>query len=335
MSEFKFKALVVEEVQENIFKRSIKEIIYEGLSEEEVLIKVEYSALNYKDALSARGHKGITRKYPHIPGVDAAGIIEETKGNKFTAGEKVFVTGYDLGMNTDGGFSEFIKVPEGWVIRTPQNFTSRDLMIYGTAGFTAGIAIYEMQRNEITPDKGKILVTGATGGVGCLAIAMLTKAGYYVVASTGKPDKKDFLMRIGAKEVISREDVNDSSGKALLKKQWVGAIDNVGGNTLNTVIRSMEHRGVVASIGLVQSDKIESTVYPFILRGIRLIGIDSAESPMDYRLKIWNKIFNEWRINSHEDLVKECSLFELDKEINLILNGGQTGKVIVKIESEK
>ncbi|MCL5991286.1 MAG: YhdH/YhfP family quinone oxidoreductase, partial [Bacteroidetes bacterium] len=250
----------------------------------------------------------------------------------FLVGEKVFVTGYDLGMNTSGGFGQYIRVPAGWVIKIPPDFSLREIMIYGTAGFTSGIAIYEMQRNEITPDKGKILVTGAAGGVGCLATAMLTKAGYYVVASTGKLQKKDFLMNLGAKEVISREDLIDTSGKPLLPKKWAGAIENVGGNTLSTVIKSIGNRGVVTSIGLVQSDKLETTVYPFILRGVRLIGVDSAESPMDYRLKIWNKIFTEWRLDEPEQLVKECSLIELDKEIELILKGGQTGRVVVNMK---
>ncbi|TAL69948.1 MAG: acryloyl-CoA reductase [Bacteroidetes bacterium] len=334
MSMEKFKALVVDEVRENVFQRSIKEKSIEELSQGDVIIKVEYSALNFKDALSARGHKGITRIYPHTPGVDAAGIIKESSSNLFVTGEKVFVTGYDLGMNTDGGFGQYIRVPSGWVIKVPENFSTKEIMIYGTAGFTAGIAMYELQRNEITPGKGKILVTGATGAVGSIAVAMLSKAGYDVVASTGKTDKKDFLFNLGAKEVISREDVNDTSGKPLLKKQWIGAIDNVGGSTLSTIIRSIGHRGLVASIGLVQSDKFETTVYPFILRGVRLIGVDSAESHMDYRLKIWNKIFDEWRLENPEKLIKECTLIELDKEIELILMGGQTGKVVIKMINE-
>ena len=186
-----FMALVVDEINTNVFQRSIKERKIDELPPGEVLIRVEYSALNYKDALSARGHKGITKKYPHTPGVDAAGVVEESNSSLFSIGEKVFVTGYDLGMNTSGGFGQYIKVPAGWVVKIPSDFSTKEIMIYGTAGFTAGIAIYEMQRNEITPDKGKILVTGATGGVGCLAVAMLSKAGYYVVASTGKNEKKE------------------------------------------------------------------------------------------------------------------------------------------------
>lgn len=332
MTDNRYRALVVEEISTNVYQRSIKNRKTHELPEGDILIRVEYSALNYKDALSARGHKGITRKYPHTPGVDAAGVVEESMSELFAVGEKVFVTGYDLGMNTSGGFGQYIRVPAGWVVKLPASFSTRDIMVYGTAGFTAGIAMYEMQRNEITPDKGKILVTGATGGVGCLAVAMLSKVGYYVVASTGKMDKKDFLFELGAKDVINRDEVNDLTGKVLLPKRWVAAIDNVGGNILSTLIKSIEHRGVVTSIGLVQSDKLESTVYPFILRGVRLIGVDSAESPMDYRMKIWNKIFTEWRLDNPEQIIKECTLNELESEIELILKGGQTGRVVVNMK---
>ena len=331
MQEKTFKALVVEETEEGKFTGTIKERSTNELPECDVLIRVHYSALNYKDALSSKGHKGITRKYPHTPGVDAAGIVEESNSIEFSSGEQVLVTGYDLGMNTSGGFGQYIRVPAGWVVKLPEGMSLKESMIYGTVGFTAGIAMYEFERNEITPEKGKVLVTGATGGVGSLAVAMLAKAGYYDVASTGKKDKADFLLRIGAKEIISREDVDDKSGKSLLLKRWAGAIDNVGGNTLSTVIRSMEHRGVVASIGLVKSDKLDLTVYPFILRGVRLIGIDSAETPMDYRLKIWEKIRTDWRIEKPELLVKECKLDTINEEIELILAGKQTGKVIINL----
>jgi acrylyl-CoA reductase (NADPH) len=327
----KFKALVIEEISENQFILTIKEKSINELPQGDLLIRVHYSALNYKDALSARGHKGITKKYPHTPGVDAAGVVEESSSPEFAVGEQVLVTGYDLGMNTSGGYGQYIRVPAGWVVKLPDSMTLKESMIYGTAGFTAGIAMYVFERNEITPEKGKVLVTGATGGVGSLAVGMLSKAGYYVVASTGKPDKEDYLKKIGAKEIISREDVDDKSGKPLLAKRWVGAIDNVGGNTLSTIIRSMEHRGVVASVGLVQSDKLDLTVYPFILRGVRLVGIDSAETPMDYRLKIWEKISNEWRIDKPEQLVKECILESLEDEIELIFKGRQTGRVIVNL----
>jgi acrylyl-CoA reductase (NADPH) len=326
-----FNAFVVEETEPGVFIRNIKARNTEDLPAGDVLIEVHYSALNYKDALSARGHKGITRKYPHTPGIDAAGIVTESKSDKFSAGERVFVTGYDLGMNTSGGFAGFIRVPAEWIVRLPDFISLRESMIYGTAGFTAGICLYEFAKHNLNPGKGKILVTGATGAVGSLAVGMLAKANYDVIASTGKADKHDFLRKLGAKEIIRREDVNDKSAKPLLQKKWLGAIDTVGGNTLSTVIRSTDMHGIVAALGLVESDKLDISLYPFIIRGISLIGIDSAEKSMDLRLEIWNKIFIEWRLEDIEFMIKEVTLNNLNDEIELILRGGQSGKVIIKI----
>lgn len=331
MSLKSFRAVVVDEIEPNRFIRSIREKSIDELPNGEVLIKVNYSSLNYKDALSARGHKGITRKYPHTPGVDAAGIVEFSNSDKFKVGEPAIVTGYGLGMNTSGGFAEYIRVPADWVVKLPSNLTLRESMIYGTAGFTAGLSIDELQKNGIKAGNGKILVTGATGGVGTIVIAMLAKAGYYVVASTGKPEQAEFLKEIGAKEVIYRDDVNDKTGKPLLPARWSGAIDTVGGNTLSTIIRSLDRRGVVCCLGLVESDKFDVTVYPFILRGVILAGIDSAERPMDIRLNIWDRIATEWRIDNPDRIVKEVSLEGLNDEIEAILQGKQIGKVIIKI----
>ncbi|MBM2813330.1 MAG: quinone oxidoreductase [Ignavibacteria bacterium] len=327
-----FKAFVVEETAVGKFERKFIQKPLDSLPAGDVLIRVHYSTLNYKDGLSARGHKGITRKYPHTPGVDAAGIVEQSDSPDFKPGDEVIVTGFDLGMNTSGGFAEYIRVPAGWVVPLPKNMTLRSSMIYGTAGFTAGIAINELQKRNIMPDSGKILVTGSTGGVGSLAVAMLSKAGYYVVASSGKPEKSDFIKRLGAKEIISREEVRDSSQKALLSARWVGAIDNVGGDTLSTIVKSLAPWGAVCSIGLVGSDKLETTVYPFILRGVSIIGVDSAERKMSERLMIWKRISNEWLLDDIEFIVKEVSLDAISDEIDIILLGGQVGKVVVRIE---
>jgi acrylyl-CoA reductase (NADPH) len=331
MDNLLFKAYVTEEVEPKVFKSGIKTKLISELPEGDVLIRVHYSALNYKDALSASGHKGITKKFPHTPGVDAAGVVVESKSDKIPVDSEVLVTGYDLGMNTSGGFQEYIRVPENWVVKVPYNMSLRESMIYGTAGFTAGICINELQKHYITPDKGKILVTGATGGVGSLAVGMLAKAGYEVIASTGKVDKIDFLLELGASEVIPRQELNDTTGKPLLSGKWIGSIDTVGGNTLSTVIKSTIHRGAVCCLGLVESDKLDTTVYPFLLRGITLIGIDSAERDMDYRLNIWKRISEEWKISDPEFLVKEITLEGLSDEIDLILRGGQVGKVLVKM----
>lgn len=329
----KFKALLVEEVRENTFIRSVQQLRLEMLKRNETLIRVHYSSLNYKDALSARGHKGITKDYPHIPGIDAAGIIEESSVPEYQPGDKVMVTGYDLGMNTSGGFSQFISVPASWIVKIPEYITLREAMIYGTAGFTAGISIYELMRHNVVPGNGSVLVTGATGGVGLLAVGMLNKIGYEVSASTGKPEKYSLLTRIGAKEIIDREEVNDHSGRPLLKARWSGAIDNVGGNTLSTVIRSTMQHGAVACVGNVSSDKLECSVYPFILRGVNLLGIDSAEKPRDYRLNIWDLIFNDWLLPETDFFVKEIYLEQLNDEIDSMLRGTHSGKVIINLNS--
>jgi len=326
-----FRALVVREVKDNNFKRKIEIRNIDDLPQGEVLIRVHYSSLNYKDALSAKGHKGITRTYPHTPGVDAAGIVEKSTSLKFHTGDSVIVTGYDLGMNTDGGFAEYIRVPKEWVIPLPLGLSLKESMIFGTAGFTVGLCLREFEKQHLLPGSGKILVTGASGGVGSLAVLMLSKLGYKVTASTGKPEKAEFLKKLGAVEIISREEVSDNTNKQLLPIKWAGVIDNVGGNTLSTAIRSTQPYGVVASIGLVSSDKLETTVYPFILRGISLVGINSAESLKKQRRYFWKQIVPNFKSKLTNEIYKEVTLECLDKEIDLMLKGKQIGRVIVNL----
>jgi len=330
----KFRALIVEEVSENIFQRKILKKTTDFLKENDTLIKVAYSTLNFKDALSARGHKGITRNYPHIPGIDASGIVINSKSGKFKSGDKVLVTGYDMGMNTFGGFSELISVPSDWIVPLPENLSLREAMIFGTAGFTVGLSIDSILENYISPDDGSVLVTGATGGVGSLAVMMLSKIGFKVIASTGKAEKTEFLQSIGANEVISRNDVINETEKPLLPKKWIAVLDNVGGLTLSTAIRSTSNHGVICAIGNTSSDKFSISVYPFILRGVRLIGIDSAETEMSKRLKIWQKISTDWKPNNLDLIVKETNLDSLSEEIDLMLQGKQCGKVLIKISDE-
>ncbi len=328
----KYKALWVEEQPDGSFTKSIQDLNIHDLPDHEILISVRYSALNYKDALSASGHKGITRTFPFQPGIDAAGVVVESRSKKFRTGDEVLVTGYDLGMNTYGGFGEYIRVPADWVVPRPESMTLRDTMIYGTAGFTAGICMQELERFEIKgKDNRKVLVTGATGGVGTLAVGMLAKAGYHVIASTGKKDKREMLLRLGAQEVIKREDVLDTTGKFMLKGRWDAVIDTVGGNTLSSVIRSTNPRGVICCLGLVESDDLCMKIYPFILRGVTLVGIDSAERPMDYRAKLWKRLATDWLLKDTDFFVKDVKLDELPGEIETILWGEQAGKVVVNI----
>lgn len=329
----KFKALVSRYIDETKVAKNIELREIEDLPNYNTLIKVEYSSLNYKDTLSANGHKGITRNYPHTPGIDAAGIVVKTEGNKFQTGDRVVVTGYDLGMNTSGGFAEYIRVPEEWIVPLPTNISAKEAMIYGTAGFTGATAIFEFQKHGITPESGKVLVTGATGGVGTLAIAMLAKMGYQVVASTGKMHLAEYLRELGASEIVHRDEISDKTGKPLLAKQWVASLDNVGGNTLATILRSTFEYGIVCNCGMVEGTILNTNVFPFILRGVRLVGIASAETPMKRRLEIWDKIFNEYRLEKYNFTIKEVTLEELPNEIDLMSKGQQVGRILVKVSN--
>lgn len=327
----KFKALVVKE-ENGKFTREIGERTIESLPQGEVLIKVHYSSLNYKDALSATGHKGITKNFPHTPGIDAAGIVEQSTSALHLVGEKVLVTGYDLGMNTSGGFAEYIRVPSSWVVKLPPNLTLRESMIMGGAGFTAGLSLIKLENNGLNKNiEGEVLITGATGGVGSMSVAVLSKAGYNVTASTGSLEKSDYLKKIGARQIISRKEVDLEKIKPLMPGKWIAAIDTVGGNTLTTIISQTKMFGSIAVCGLVQDNSFNSTVYPFLLRGINLLGINSADTPMELREKVWAKLENEWKPDDLELMCTEVSLEELNDYIDLILQGKTYGKIVVNL----
>ncbi|MEM7007721.1 MAG: YhdH/YhfP family quinone oxidoreductase [Thermodesulfobacteriota bacterium] len=331
MSEKTFTAYVVDQVDKKVFERNIKQRTIDDLPQGDVVVRVHYSSLNYKDALSATGNPGVSRNFPHSPGVDASGVVEESSDPRFSAGQQVIVHGYDLGCNTSGGFSEYIRVPGDWVVKLPENLSLRESMIYGTAGYTAAYSVLKLVDYGVASDSGEVLVTGATGGVGSVAVAMLAKCGYKVVASTGKTDEAEFLTNIGAKEIISRDESVDDSGRPLLKGRWAGVVDTVGGEILATAIKSTNPHGVVTCCGNVASAELPINVYPFILRGVALVGIDSQDSTMELRERIWHKMANDWKIDSLEDLTKEITMAELDENIDLILKGGQKGRVLVNL----
>ena len=326
-----FKAMVVSETADKIFTREITERNLTDLPAGELLIEVQYSCLNYKDALSATGNKGVTRNYPHTPGIDAAGTVAESGNHKFAPGDQVIVTGFDLGMNTCGGFGQYIRIPAQWAVKLPQDLTLRESMAYGTAGFTAALSVWKLEQHGLTKGQGEILVTGATGGVGSIAVSILAKCGFNVVAATGKTEEKNFLAGLGAREILSREEVTDASGRPLLKARWAGVIDTVGGNILATAIKSTRPEGAVASCGNAASPDLSLTVYPFILRGVSLLGINSVECPMSTRLLMWQKLSSEWKVDFSRDLISECSLDELDPKIDQILKGGIRGRVVVNL----
>ena len=326
-----FRALVVSEAGDGKFTREVKSREIESLPEGEVLIKVKYSSLNYKDALSAAGNRGVTRKYPHTPGVDVAGVVETCEGGEFAPGDEVITHGYDLGMDTSGGFGQYARVPAKWVLPLPDGLGLEESMIYGTAGFTAAYSALKIAEGGVAPGDGNILVTGATGGVGSVAVAILSMAGYEVTASTGKPDRGEFLKDLGAAEVIGRQDLVDTTGKLLLGGRWAGAVDTVGGEMLATALKSTRQRGVVTTCGNVASHELNINVYPFILRGVTLVGIDAASCPMEKRKAVWEKIAGEWKLPGLGRISKKVSLEELDPEIDKILKGGQVGRVVVDL----
>jgi putative YhdH/YhfP family quinone oxidoreductase len=296
----------------------------------DVLVNVKYSSLNYKDALSASGNKGVTRNYPHTPGIDAAGIVADSQNAAFSPGNRVIVTSYDLGMNTDGGFGEYIRVPAEWVVKLPENLTLKESMIYGTAGLTAGLSVYKLT-HTLRPDLGEILVTGASGGVGSMAVSMLVQSGYEVVGVSGKVEEKEFLQNLGVKEIISRQDAADTSGRPMLKERWAGVIDTVGGEILATAIKSTKLNGNITCCGNVASPDLPLTVFPFILKGITLYGIDSQHCPMSTRMKIWKKLAGDWKLNNLDTIASEITLDDLDDKINLMLAGKSKGRIVVKL----
>jgi acrylyl-CoA reductase (NADPH) len=331
MKNKKLRAMVVEPTNEQACTRLIQEKFVDDLPEGDVLIRVKYSSLNYKDALSATCNRGVTRNYPHTPGIDAAGVVEESSRAEFTKGDQVIVTSYDLGMNTSGGFGQYIRVPAEWVVRLPEGLSLKESMIFGTAGFTAGMSVYEIAGN-VAPHAGDILVTGASGGVGSISVAILSRLGYSVVAVSGKPDSTTFLKRLGAKKVIPRKAVSDDSGKPLLKSRWAGVIDTVGGDILAAVIKAMDVGGTVTCCGNVAGPDLSLTVFPFILRGVRLVGINSQSCPMAHRREVWENLANAWKIDLGKELFREIALEHLDENIDRILAGEQRGRVLVNLD---
>ena len=332
MSSPTFKAYRVEEDESGKFHRAIKQRNLDDLPAGDVTIKVHYAALNYKDALSFSGNKGVTRRYPHTPGIDGAGVISASSSPELKVGDEVLVTSYDLGMNTDGAFAEYIRVPAEWVIPLPKGLSLMESMIIGTAGLTTGIGLYKMEKMGQAPEKGPIVISGATGGVGSMAVGILAKAGYEVIASSGKPEMADYLKTLGAHKIVDRAFIDDPSNRPLMKPQWAGAIDTVGGNTLATLLKGCKREGNVAACGLVSSPVLPTTVFPFILNGVNLIGIDSATFAKKERLEVWKKLANEWRIQDLQNMATLCSLEGLEPHIDNMLAGGSKGRVIVDMK---
>lgn len=329
----RFRALVVEKTADGQFVRQLKERCLNDLPPGDLVVQVHYSSLNYKDALSASGHPGVTRGFPHTPGIDATGTVVSDTSGRFSAGDEVVVTGYDLGMETDGGFGQMIRIPSAWAIPLPKGMNQRECMILGTAGFTAALSVWKLNQIGVTPDQGDILVTGATGGVGSVAVAILAKSGYRVIAATGKDNEIPFLQDLGAAGVIGRNDVLAGAERPMMKERWAGVVDCVGGDTLAAAIKSTRYGGSVTCCGLVGSTDLNLNVFPFILRGVSLLGIDSVQCPMETRLKVWTQLAGDWKLPHLEKLASECSLEELDEKIAAILAGQLRGRTVVNLNA--
>lgn len=327
-----FKALQVSETAQGVFERRLVERELGDLPAGEVLIRVRYSSLNYKDALSASGNRGVTRNYPHTPGIDAAGVVEQSSVGELAVGDEVLVTGYDLGMNTSGGFAQYIRVPAAWVIRRPAGLSLRETMLLGTAGLTAALCVAKLEQAGLTPAAGPVLVTGASGGVGSIAVALLASLGYDVAASTGKPEQAEFLRQLGARQIVSREELQEGTDKALLKERWAGAVDTVGGEILFNVVKSLRYGGSVACCGLTAGMSFKGGVMPFILRGVNLLGVDSVELPLVVKASMWDKLSLQWKLGSLESLAEEITLEQLPAAIEQILAGRMVGRALVKLD---
>lgn len=336
------QCLLVNKRADGKIERAVTACPTSEVPEGDVLVRVAYSSLNYKDALAATGHPGIVSKFPHVPGIDAAGTVVESTSDKFKSGDKVIVTSFELGAARWGGYAEFVRVPADWVVPLPDGLTLRESMALGTAGFTAAMCLEAIERQTIGPDRGDmiapqlgdVVVTGASGGVGTLAVAILSQIGYRVVAISGKPAANDLLKQLGAAEVLARDAVTDTSGKPLLKPRWAAAVDTVGGVVLGTLLRAMQPRGCVAACGLVGGESLPATVYPFILRGVTLAGIDSAQYPAGLREPIWRNLASKWKPKLLDKITTEVSLGGLEAKIQQILKGEIMGRVVVKIAGD-
>ena len=324
-----YSAYYVEE-NDGVFSASISRLELEKPADGFVQIKVSHSSLNYKDALSASGNKGVTRNYPFVPGIDAAGTITDANSSQFSEGDEVIVTGYDMGMNTHGGFGEFINVPATWVVKKPNNLTHLESMSIGTAGLTAAASVFKIHESAMESDL-PVLVSGATGGVGSIGVMLMSKLGKEVSALTGKSSSVDFLKSIGATNIILRDEYLEAPAKAMERPLFSSAIDTVGGKILSKMLAQISPHGVVACCGNVAGIEVNTTVFPFILRGISLCGIDSAESPLDFKTSIWEKFANEWKLDLSSS-TKIISKQNLQQEIDLILQGGQEGRVVISHE---
>jgi acrylyl-CoA reductase (NADPH) len=320
--------------QDKVVSSRFVEMTEDDLDPGDVIVRTKYSTINYKDALSYNGAGRIMRKFPTVGGIDMAGTVETSADARFKRGDKVIVHAYDFGVAHDGGYAEYVRVPGDWIVRRPEAMTAFDAMTLGTAGFTAAQAIMLMEYNGLKPANGPVAVTGATGGVGSVAVEILAKIGYDVVAITAKDSEGAYLRGLGAKEVRPRQSIDLASIRPLDKATWAGAIDNLGGDMLAWLLSTMTIGGTVAAVGLAYGPKLNTTVMPFILRGVQLLGVDSANCPMALRQAIWNKLAVDWRPDGVHDQVRTIDFEDLPTHFDAYLKGLVRGRTVVRIASD-
>jgi alcohol dehydrogenase len=325
-----FQAFLVEKTEQGFTRRIVTRELSD-LPPGDVLVDVRFSSLNYKDGLSATGNPGVTRQFPHTPGIDAAGVVLQSSDAQFAVGDEVIVIGFDLGMGTSGGFAQRIRVPAGWVVRRPQGLSLHESMVLGTAGFTAALALHKLEHAGLTPASGPVLVTGATGGVGSVAVRLLANLGYEVVAVTGKPEQRAFLESLGAARIMSREEARDGADRPMLKETWGGVIDTVGGEILFNAVKSLRYGCSLAACGLVDSPMIPASVLPFILRHVNLLGVDSVQLPLPQKAEIWNKLAGPWQLSGLDRLEERLTLETLSEAIDRIMAGRMVGRGVVHL----
>lgn len=328
------RALIMEQNADGLAEPQIKEISDAELPEGDVLVRVEYSTLNYKDGLclSPKGG-GLVRKYPHVPGIDFAGTVEASDSPDFNPGDKVVLTGWRVGEVHWGGYAEKARVNSGWLVPLPEGLSTRQAMAVGTAGFTAMLAIMALEDHGLTPDKGPVLVTGASGGVGSVATATLAGLGYEVAAVTGRPDGAEYLHELGATQIVPRESLSETVKRPLESESWAGCIDAVGGDMLARILGQMMYGSSVAAIGLAGGAGLPASVIPFLLRGINLLGIDSVMQPKENRLRCWQRIATDLPMAQLEKMIQPASLSDLPALGAAILKGEVKGRVVVDLSA--
>ncbi|MGQ9424614.1 YhdH/YhfP family quinone oxidoreductase [Gilvimarinus sp. F26214L] len=333
MSDQQFKALWVEPTGKDQFEQRIVQRTTDQLPEGELLVDVHYSSLNFKDALSAAGRPGVTRDYPHQPGIDAAGVVLEDRSGRFQPGDSVIVSGYDLGMNTAGGLGQRIRVPAGWAVRCPDNLSLKESMIIGTAGFTAALCVSKLLHMGADASDGTVIVSGATGGVGSFSVALLNHLGFKVCALTGKLEQSEWLSSLGAHQVLDRGTLSDATRRPLGKPLWAHGVDCVGGEILNNIIKSLHYSGSVAACGLTGGTDFHASVLPFILRGVNLLGVDCVELPLARKEENWQLLATAFRLPNLERMAESISLDQVPEHLTRILNGHAVGRYVVDLRA--